>query len=116
MTQPPVAPWADVDVFIAADRAAWEERPLHSLPPGARVSPGSADGQRSVELINQLAALRRPTKSPNQLVHGDLYGTVLFAGTARRVSLTSRRTGGPRRGLRAWWSSTRCHGARPTTG
>ena len=41
-----------------------------------------ADGQRSVELINQLAALRRPTRSPSQLVHGDLYGTVLFAGTA----------------------------------
>ena len=82
LTQPPVAPWADVDVFIAADRAAWEERPLHSLPPGARVSPGSADGQRSIELINQLAALRTPTKSPSQLVHGDLYGTVLFAGTA----------------------------------
>jgi uncharacterized protein (TIGR02569 family) len=82
LTQPPVAPWADVDVFIAADRAAWEERPLQSLPPGARVAPGSADGQRSVELINQLAALRRATKSPNQLVHGDLYGTVLFAGTA----------------------------------
>jgi hypothetical protein len=57
LTQPPVAPWADVDVFIAADRAAWEERPLHSLPPGA-------------------------TKGPSQLVHGDLYGTVLFAGTA----------------------------------
>jgi uncharacterized protein (TIGR02569 family) len=52
LTQPPVAPWADVDVFIAADRAAWEERPLHSLPAGARVSPGSADGQRSVDLIN----------------------------------------------------------------
>ena len=82
LTQPPVAPWADVDVFIAADRAAWEDRPLQSLPAGARVSPGSADGQRSIELINQLAALRRPTKSPNQLVHGDLYGTVLFAGTA----------------------------------
>jgi uncharacterized protein (TIGR02569 family) len=48
---------------------------------GAGVT-GSADGQRSVELISQLAALRRPTKSPSQLVHGDLYGTVLFAGTA----------------------------------
>ncbi|AQA01393.1 TIGR02569 family protein [Mycobacterium sp. MS1601] len=82
LTQPPVAPWGDVDVFIAADRAAWEERPLHSLPAGARVSPGSADGQRSIDLINQLAALRKPTKSPNQLVHGDLFGTVLFAGTA----------------------------------
>jgi uncharacterized protein (TIGR02569 family) len=82
LTQPPVAPWGDVDVFIAADRAAWEEHPLHSWPSGARVSPGSADGQRSLDLINQLAGLRRPTKSPNQLVHGDLYGTVLFAGTA----------------------------------
>lgn len=82
LTQAPVMPWSDVDVFIAADRAAWEERPLHSLPSEARVAPGSADGQRSVDLINQLAELRRPTKSPNQLVHGDLYGTVLFAGTA----------------------------------
>lgn len=82
LTQPPVAPWADVDVFIAADRAAWEERPLHSLPQGARVAPGSADGQRSIELINQLATLRKPTKSASQLVHGDLYGTVLFAGAA----------------------------------
>jgi uncharacterized protein (TIGR02569 family) len=82
LTQPPVAPWGDVDVFVAADRAAWEERPLHSWPSGARVAPGSADGQRSVDLINQLAGLRRPTKSPSQLVHGDLYGTVLFAGTA----------------------------------
>ncbi|WNG94200.1 TIGR02569 family protein [Mycobacterium sp. ITM-2016-00318] len=82
LTQPPVAPWSDVDVFVAADRAAWEERPLQSLPPDAQVSPGSADGQRSIDLINQLAGLRKPTKSPHQLVHGDLYGTVLFAGTA----------------------------------
>jgi uncharacterized protein (TIGR02569 family) len=78
----PAAPWADVDVFIAADRAAWGERPLASVPPAARTAPPSADGQRSIELINQLAGLRRRTKSPNQLVHGDLYGTVLFAGTA----------------------------------
>ena len=82
LTQPPVAPWGDVDVFIAADRAAWEERPLDAWPSGARVSPGSADGRRSLDLIKQLAGLRRPTKSPSQLVHGDLYGTVLFAGTA----------------------------------
>jgi uncharacterized protein (TIGR02569 family) len=82
LTQPPSAPWSDVDVFIAADRAAWEERPLNALPPGARLGPASADGQRSMDLINQLAGLRRPTRSPSQLVHGDLYGTVLFAGTA----------------------------------
>ena len=75
-------PWTDVDVFTAADRAAWEDRPLQSLPPGATVSPGSADGERSVDLINQLAGLRKPTKSPSQLVHGDLYGTVLFADSA----------------------------------
>jgi len=79
---PTAAPWADVDVFIAADRAAWEDRPLQSVPATARAASPSADGQRSVELINQLAGLRRPTKSPNQLVDGDLYGTVLFAGAA----------------------------------
>lgn len=80
LTQGPTAPWADVDIFIAADRAAWEDRPLQSLPPAAQF-PG-ADAERSVDLISQLAALRRPTKSPSQLVHGDLYGTVLFAGAA----------------------------------
>jgi uncharacterized protein (TIGR02569 family) len=82
LTQGPTAPWADVDVFIAADRAAWEERPMQSVPAAARAASPTADGQRSVELINQLSGLRRPTKSPNQLVDGDLYGTVLFAGTA----------------------------------
>jgi uncharacterized protein (TIGR02569 family) len=82
LTQPPSAPWAEVDVFIAADRAAWEDRPLHSLPSGARLAPGSADGQRSIDLLQALAILRKPTRSPNQLVHGDLYGTVLFAGAA----------------------------------
>ena len=82
LTQGPTAPWADVDVFIAADRAAWEERPMQSVPAAARTPSPTADGQRSVDLINQLAGLRRPTKSPNQLVDGDLYGTVLFAGAA----------------------------------
>lgn len=82
LTQGPTAPWGDVDIFIAADRAAWEERPLASVPPGAWVAPATADAQRSVELLNQLATLRKPTKSPNQLVHGDLYGTVLFVGSA----------------------------------
>ncbi|MDT5011198.1 MAG: hypothetical protein QOH57_2815 [Mycobacterium sp.] len=82
LTQPPVAPWGDVDVFIAADRAAWEERPLHGWPSGARVAPGSSDGRKSLALIQQLAGLRLPVKSASQLVHGDLYGTVLFTGTA----------------------------------
>ena len=30
LAQPPVAPWVDVDVFVAADRAAWEAVPLRS--------------------------------------------------------------------------------------
>ena len=82
LTQPPGVPWNEVDVFTAADRAAWEDRPLHSLPPGAMVAPSAADGQRSIDLLNQLAALRKPTRAPSQLVNGDMYGTVLFAGTA----------------------------------
>ncbi|AGL28653.1 hypothetical protein J113_22355 [Mycobacterium tuberculosis CAS/NITR204] len=82
LTQGPAAPWAEIDVFVAADRAGWEERPLQSVPPGVPTAPPAADPQRSIDLINQLAGLRKPTKSPNQLVHGDLYGTVLFAGTA----------------------------------
>ncbi|OAR21807.1 TIGR02569 family protein [Mycobacterium leprae] len=82
LTQGPTARWADVDIFIAADRAAWEGRPLQSVPSGVWAAPMTTDGQRSVDLINQLAGLRKPTRSPNQLVHGDLYGTMLFVGTA----------------------------------
>src|SRR5246500_2995616 len=55
---PTAAPWADVDVFIAADRAAWEDRPLQGIPATAWAASPTADGQRSVELINQLAGLR----------------------------------------------------------
>ncbi len=82
LTQGPVPPWTDVDVFTVADRAAWEDRPLHTLPLGAPELPDSPDRAQSKELITQLAGLRRPTESRSQLVHGDLYGTVLFAGTA----------------------------------
>lgn len=82
LTQAPVPPWTDIDVFIAADRAAWEDRPLVALPLGAPQVPESEERRRCVELVGQLAGLRKPTESPSQLVHGDLYGTVLFAGTA----------------------------------
>jgi uncharacterized protein (TIGR02569 family) len=82
LTQMPVPPWTDVDVFTAADRAAWEDRPLQNLPLGAPELPESEDRTRATELLAQLAGLRKPTKSPSQLVHGDLYGTVLFAGAA----------------------------------
>lgn len=82
LTQGPATPWAEVDVFIVADRAAWEERPLQSIPPGARPTQMTEDAEQSIELVNHLATLRKPTRSPNQVVHGDLYGTVLFAGMA----------------------------------
>ena len=82
ITQMPVPPWTDVDVFTAADRAAWEDRPLQNLPLGAPELPESEDRTEAKELLTQLAGLRKPTKSPSQLVHGDLYGTVLFAGAA----------------------------------
>ncbi|GGG12339.1 TIGR02569 family protein [Rhodococcoides trifolii] len=80
LVQPPVAPWADVDVFVAADRAAWEPVPLRSARAGGATEPTSPDGQRSVELIKQLATLRRTVTTDDQLVHGDLFGTVLFSG------------------------------------
>lgn len=76
----PVAPWADVDVFAAADRAAWEAVPLRSLKLGGMLPSTSPDGDRSLTLITQLSTLRKPVNTPPQLVHGDLFGTVLFAG------------------------------------
>ncbi|MFC9870953.1 TIGR02569 family protein [Nocardia salmonicida] len=80
LVQPPVAPWVDVDVFVAADRAAWESVPLRTLRAGGVPVAATPDGQRSLELIGQLATLRKPIRSPDQLVHGDLFGTVLFTG------------------------------------
>ncbi|MFD3506415.1 TIGR02569 family protein [Nocardia sp. NPDC058666] len=80
LVQPPVAPWVDVDVFVAADRAAWESVPLRTLRAGGVPIATTPDGQRSLELIGQLSTLRKPVRSPSQLVHGDLFGTVLFTG------------------------------------
>lgn len=79
LVQPPVPPWQDVDVFVAADRAAWEQVPLRGVK--GQFESGSADGRTSVELVGQLATLRKPVLSPDQLVHGDLFGTVLFSGS-----------------------------------
>ncbi|MFC7447505.1 TIGR02569 family protein [Rhodococcus daqingensis] len=79
LVQPPVAPWADVDVFVAADRAAWEQVPLRAVK--GQFETVTEDGRTSVELIGQLATLRKPVRSPDQLVHGDLFGTVLFSGS-----------------------------------
>ena len=82
LTQAPVPPWTDVDVFTAADRVVWDERVLKSLPLGAPEIEDTPHRQEARELLDHLAALRTPTKSTRQLVHGDLYGTVLFAGAA----------------------------------
>lgn len=80
--QAPVPPWQDVDVFVLADRAAWEDVPLRSARIGGPVETTSPEGERSLDLIRQLATLRKPIRTPDQLVHGDLFGTVLFAGAA----------------------------------
>lgn len=71
--RPGVAPSGVLEV---ADRVAWgaEHEPFtaaaHPLEPD------------SVTLFRELARFRRPVRAPDQLVHGDLFGTVLFAGAA----------------------------------
>ena len=80
LVQPPVAPWAEVDVFVAADRAAWEKIPLRGAKGAEQLETPSPDGRKSLELVTGLATLRKPVISPDQLVHGDLFGTVLFSG------------------------------------
>ncbi|WP_068280954.1 TIGR02569 family protein [Aldersonia kunmingensis] len=80
LSQPPSAPWVDVDVFVAADRAAWESVPLRSLGPTVREYATSSDTEQSLALLVRLATLRKPVETPPQLVHGDLFGTVLFSG------------------------------------
>ncbi|MCF8571182.1 TIGR02569 family protein [Gordonia sp. HY002] len=82
LLQPPAPPFNDVDVFTAADRAAWEEVPLRSARGAGMAEPSSEDGQHSLAEVKALAGLRRPVDLTSQLVHGDLFGTVLFAGAA----------------------------------
>ncbi|WP_319943215.1 TIGR02569 family protein [Nocardia aurantia] len=79
LSQQPVAPYGDVDVFAAADRAAWEPVPLRALKLGGMQPATSPDGQRSLQMLTQLSTLRKQVRTPPQLVHGDLFGTVLFA-------------------------------------
>ena len=81
LAQPPVPPWAEVDVFVAADRAAWETVPLRIAKGVEQLETPTPDGRKSLELIAGLATLRKPVQSPDQLVHGDLFGTVLFSGS-----------------------------------
>lgn len=58
------------DVFAMADRAAWGEQDAPLAPDlGGR-------------LFTELAAKRREVSITSQVVHGDLFGTVLFVGEA----------------------------------
>ncbi|KXK60317.1 aminoglycoside phosphotransferase [Micromonospora rosaria] len=54
------------DPWSYGDRVAWEEAPISGSP-------------ASLELLEPLAAARRPVHLPEQIVHGDLPGNVLFA-------------------------------------
>ncbi|ADG77759.1 Aminoglycoside phosphotransferase OS=Tsukamurella paurometabola (strain ATCC 8368 / DSM / CCUG 35730 / CIP 100753 / JCM 10117 / KCTC 9821 / NBRC 16120 /NCIMB 702349 / NCTC 13040) OX=521096 GN=Tpau_1127 PE=4 SV=1 [Tsukamurella paurometabola] len=79
---PAVAPFTDVDYFQFADRAAWEDHPLAMARKLGVLDDATEDRERAVELVNELAELRRPVEAEPQLVHGDLSGAVLFAGAA----------------------------------
>ncbi|MCP2168813.1 TIGR02569 family protein [Goodfellowiella coeruleoviolacea] len=61
---------ARTDVFALADRCAWGET---SVP---------LDHDRGGRLFDVLAAARRPISLKPQVVHGDLFGNVLFSGSA----------------------------------
>jgi uncharacterized protein (TIGR02569 family) len=63
------------DLVARADAAAWGERTI-TLDPGT----GGA-------LFGELARYRRKLKLASQVVHGDLFGTVLFDGGAPPVVL-----------------------------
>jgi uncharacterized protein (TIGR02569 family) len=54
------------DVWSHGDRMAWEEMLI-------------VGSKAALELLQPLAAARRPVELPSQVVHGDLLGNVLFA-------------------------------------
>jgi hypothetical protein len=58
------------DLVARADGAAWGERTV------------TLDADTGGRLFDELAARRRPLKLPCQVVHGDLFGTVMFDGPA----------------------------------
>ena len=75
----PAARAAESDVLALADRASWGEdvAPFTAIPgPAAALEPAS------VSLFRDLARARRRVQAVPQVVHGDLFGTVLFAGSA----------------------------------
>lgn len=70
---------ARVDILGVADRVAWgEELEPFTVAAGA----AAALDPPSVGLFRDLARGRRRVQAPPQVVHGNLHGTVLFAGSA----------------------------------
>ncbi len=61
------------DLYSWADRLAWGE------PVSIRWDLPDGHGAR---LLQELAIGRKPVELPDQLVHGDMFGNVLFAGSA----------------------------------
>lgn len=55
-----------------ADRFAW----------GESSDQGRIESGHGAELLHRIAAGRRPLRMPAQVIHGDLFGNVLFAGSA----------------------------------
>ncbi|WP_024795501.1 TIGR02569 family protein [Tomitella biformata] len=82
LAQSVTAPYSDVDVFTVADQSAWADDPLQAARGHGMLESVTEDSARSMALISQLAGLRRPVHTPDQVVHGDLFSTVLFAGAA----------------------------------
>ncbi|RZQ62630.1 TIGR02569 family protein [Amycolatopsis suaedae] len=58
------------DVYARADRIAWDHDEV------------DLDENRGGRWFEVLAGARRPVAQPSQVVHGDLFGTVLFDGDA----------------------------------
>jgi uncharacterized protein (TIGR02569 family) len=61
------------DLYSWADRVSWGE---------ADDEDGWTGSGHGARLFAALAAGRRPIEVPSQVVHGDVYGNVLFAGSA----------------------------------
>lgn len=71
----PAATAAATDVFTVADRVSWgEEREPFTLVAG----PAAALEPTSVTVFRDLARARRRVRTDPQVVHGDLFGMVLF--------------------------------------
>jgi len=55
------------NIWVDGERAAWDDEAPHVVHPSL------------APLVEELAALRTPHRAPEQIVHGDLTGNVLFA-------------------------------------